>query len=104
MSKKKRVSLHSSTILNGKAMGKEEDFRQDRDKPFLAPEGYADHLVAEGFAYVPEKTKKPQEAPANSGSQGGKSAQDLSTGTGAGAGSGGAKPEDQTGAGGSGQT
>ncbi|WP_159096777.1 hypothetical protein [Pseudovibrio sp. Alg231-02] len=97
MSKKKRISLYSSSVLSGKSMGKDEDFRQDRDKPFLAPEGYADHLIAEGFAYVPEKTKKSQEAPVNSGSQNGKSAQVLSTGTGAGDGSGGSKPEDQTG-------
>ncbi|AEV37551.1 hypothetical protein PSE_3043 [Pseudovibrio sp. FO-BEG1] len=79
-------------MLNGKAMGKEEDFRQDRDKPFLAPEGYADHLLAEGFAYVPDKTKKSQETPTNSGSQGSKSPKDPPAGDGK-------KPDDQSGAG-----
>ncbi|QUS57351.1 hypothetical protein [Pseudovibrio brasiliensis] len=84
MSKKKRISLHGSIVLSGKAMGKEEDFRQDRDKPLLAPEGYADHLLAEGFAYVPDKTKKSQEPPAGTGSQGSKSPKDPPIGGGAG--------------------
>jgi hypothetical protein len=66
-SKKKWVAFKSNATVPGDVMGEDKDQKMQVGEPVQLPEGYADHVVQDGFAAFCDAPKKA--APKKSGGQ-----------------------------------